>query len=349
MNEQQNDTQPESRPERPRRSLLTATVAWLALVIALIAFGGGLYLEKEREKLKDRIADVRLELRDTEQALSRRDAGFATRDALALIESDTGRRLLDVERRYDELSASFERLRTQTEGAHGAWVHAEVEFVIRSAAHHLEIERDPRAALVALRAVERRLGQYADPLYGPLAARIEQDIAALERAPVPDIEGIVLTLDGIANRIDALPLDDVVLRPDRERRVREPGFAGVDWRGAWRRIRHSFKEMVTIRRAGRPEQVLLAPDEHFFVHLNAKLKVEGTRVSALRRDASAYRSGLRGARAWVESWYDTDDDTVQAVLGELRQLEAHDLEPSLPDLAETLRVLRATGDRLGSR
>lgn len=331
-----------------RRDPTTTTVAWTAAVIAALALAGGIYLEKEREKLKDRISDVRLELRDAERALSRRDAGFASRDALDRLEGDAARRMLDLERRYDQLESGFQYLRNQSEGGRGAWARAELEYVIRLAMQHLEIERDPTAALLALRAVERRLREYGEPLYGPVIERIERDISALESVAVPDLEGVVLTLDAIGNRIDGLP----IAQPEgadgpRTERVREPGFAGVDWSRMWRRVRETFRSMVTIRREGRPELVLLTPREEVFVHLNAQLKIEGVRVAALRRDPQAYASSLRNARAWVESWYDTTDPTVEAMLDELAALDDVDLDPALPDIGGSLRMLRAANERRG--
>ncbi len=332
-----------------RRDPTTTTVAWAAAVIGSLALAGGIYLEKEREKLKDRITDLRLELRDTERALSGRDAGFASQDALDRLEGDAARRMLELERRYDQLQAGFEHLRDQSEGGRGAWARAELEYVIRLAMQHLEIERDPTAALLALRSVERRLREYGEPLYGPVIERVGRDIAALEAVSVPDLEGVVLTVDAIGNRIDGLPIAQPEgLEAPGKSRARDPGFAGVDWSAMWRRVRDTFRSMVTVRREGRPELVLLTPREEMFVHLNAQLKLEGVRVAALRRDPRAYSSSLRNTRAWIESWYDTSDPTVSAILGELDALDAVDLDPSLPDISGSLRMLRAANQRRGN-
>ena len=217
------------------------------------------------------------------------------------------------------------------------------------AIQHLEVERDPRGAAAALRAAERRLRDFADPAYAPVVTRLEQDIAALDAVPVPDVDRIMLTLDGIANAIDGQPLVQPEPLRDRKPRDAEPGFAGVDWSGLWRSIRDSFKSMITIRREGRPEQILLAPREEYFVHLNAQLKLEGARVAALRRDGAAFRDSVRSARAWISRWYDTDDATVQAMLGELEALEAQRLAPELPDIGGALRLLRGADGQTGPR
>lgn len=333
-----------------RRDPTTTVVAWVATIIATLALAGGIYLEKEREKLKDRINDVRIELRDATDALGRRDAEFATRDGLARVEGDTGRRLTEAERRYDELTAAIEYLRTQNEGARAAWVRAELEYVLRLAARHLEVERDIGTALVALRAVERRLNEVASPAYGPVLERVVADIATLERLPVPDVDGIVLRIDGMTNALAELPvMYPEGIRPTRARPAREPGFAGVDWSRMWRRIRESFRDMITIRREGRPERVLLSPNEEYFVRMSAQLKLESARVAAIRREGAVYRSSLRNAHGWVSDWYDTDDPTVQALLDEIRALERYELQPETPDLNAALRLLRAAGDRQGVR
>ena len=337
------ETSPETRtaPAAPlRRDPTTTTVAWAAAVIAAIALAGGIYLEKEREKLKDRISEVRFEMRDMERALV--DRSSDQHDAVA-------GRVDALQRQTEQLANGLEYLRSQAEGTRGAWVRTEVEYVLRMAMQHLEVERDPRGAIAALRAAEQRLRDFADPAYASVIARIEQDIAALEAVPVPDIEHIMLTLDGIANAIDGQPLVQPEPLRDRKPREAEPGFAGVDWSGLWRNIRESFKSMVTIRREGRPEQLLLAPREEYFVHLNAQLKLEGARVAALRRDGAAFHDSVRSAHAWIARWYDTDDPTVQAMLGELEALEAQPLEPALPDIGGALRRLRGADGQTGPR
>ncbi len=334
-----NDETTEAKPAPLRRDPTTTTVAWAAAVIAAIALAGGIYLEKEREKLKDRISDVRFEMRDMSQASERRANDYA---------ENLVRRISEFERRNQQLADSIEYLRSQAEGARGSWVRTEVEYVLRMAAQHLEVERDPGGALAALRAAERRLSDFADPAYARVVDRLRQDIAALEQVSMPDIGGIMLTVDGIANAIDRLPL--VQPEPLRRKTPREaePGFAGVDWSGLWRRIRESFKSMVTIRREGRPEQLLLAPSEEYFVHLNAQLKLEGARVAALRRDGDAFRDSVRSAQAWIARWYDTSDPTVQAMLGELNALEGQRLNPPLPDITGALRLLRGADGRTGA-
>ncbi len=344
MSEQ--NQQPASSPVR--RDPTTTTVAWIATVIATLALAGGIYLEKEREKLKDRVSNLRFELRDAEAAASRRDAGLASRESLERIENDVSRRLLELERRYDQLETGFGALRTQSEGARGAWARAELEHVLRLAMQHLEIEGDPSAALIAMRAVERRLREYGEPLYAPVIERVRADIAALEAVPEPDLEGIVLTLDAIANGIGELPIARPGARePTRPPRVRGPGFAGVDWSALWRRVRETFGSMVTIRREGRPELVLLTPREETFVHLNTQLKLEGARVAALRRNPQSFTSSLRATQGWIKTWYDTDDETVGAMLEELVALESVRLDPPLPDISGSLRMLRSANERRG--
>lgn len=356
MTEQQSEDSKQEPPrEAPRREPVrrdptTTVVAWAATIIATLALAGGIYLEKEREKLKDRISDVRFELRDATDALGRRDSDFATRDALARVEGEAMRRLNEAERRYDELAAGLAYLRTQNEGARASWVRAELEYVLRLAARHLQIERDVNTALVALRAVERRLDELSAPGYAPVLERVRADIAALEAIPAPDVDGIVLRIDGMTHALAELPvMYPEGVRQPRERRAREPGFAGVDWSRMWRRVRESFRDMITIRREGRPAQVLLSPNEEYFVRMSAQLKLESARVAAIRRDGAVFRSSLRNAHRWIRSWYDTDDATVQALLEEIRALEGQELQPDLPDLDASLRLLRAAGDRQGAR
>ena len=111
------DTPPEAAAPL-RRDPTTTTVAWAAAVIAAIALAGGIYLEKEREKLKDRINGVRFEMRDMERALEHRST-----DQLDSVLA----RVNALQRSDEQLANGLEYLRSQAEGARGAWVRTEVE------------------------------------------------------------------------------------------------------------------------------------------------------------------------------------------------------------------------------
>lgn len=339
MNEEShNDTAPPPTPLR--RDPTTTTVAWAAAIIGTLALAGGIYLEKEREKLKDRISEVRFELRDAEQAIATRQSGQA---------DDAARRIAELERRNQQLADGIEYLRSQSEGARTNWVRTEVEYLLRMAAQHVAVQRDPGGALAALRAAESRLRDFADPAYAPVIARLQQDIAALEAVPMPDVEGIVMTIGGIANAVEGFPVKQPRPADERPRPAREPGFAGVDWSGLWARIRDSFRSMITIRREGRPEQLLLAPREELMIDLNAQLKLEGARLAVLRRDENAFRAAVRDARGWIDRWYDADDAAVQAALDELASLERQPIDARLPDVSGALRLLRGADGRTGTR
>lgn len=352
MTEQNTEKKPEQdreQPEQPpRRGTTSAVVAWIALLVAAIALAGGFYLEKEREKLKDRITDLRYELRETENELMQRDADFVRSDALDRLERETSERLDALDRRARNLDSEVESLHRRTEGVTADWVYAEIEHVLTLASWQLEIDRDPAPALAALRAAQRRLQDSGLPGAARLTARIEQDISELERVELPDRYMIAMTLDGISNRLDDLPLlqpEGVREERERARGRRESGEPGINWSRLWRRIRQSFHSMVTVRRGERPTAVLLPPEEEYFVYLNTQLKLESARAALMRNDTQSYRSALRSARSWIEAWFDTDDTTVTTVLEELRALEQHDLEPELPDLSGTLQMLGRAGER----
>src|SRR5690606_27146558 len=139
------------------RDLTTTIVACVATFVAVPALAGGLYLEKEREKLKDRIGDVRLEVRDTMQALTDGAAEFGQRDTIDAALADIIRRMQELERRQDAFNTQVERLRASSEGARETWMRTEIEHILHAAVRAVEVEHDPAAALNALRAIQRTL------------------------------------------------------------------------------------------------------------------------------------------------------------------------------------------------
>jgi uroporphyrin-3 C-methyltransferase len=101
-----------------------------------------------------------------------------------------------------------------------------------------------------------------------------------------------------------------------------------------------LSRFIRVQRVDKPEALMLAPDQAFFVRENVKLRLAAARAAALNRQTPLMRSDIDAAIVALERYFDREDRVVSQAIASLRQVaEAADkAEP--PSLSETLAAIR---------
>ena len=241
--------------------------------------------------------------------------------------------------RLQGIEKSVDDLRGVSAAARDNWVRAEAEYFLQAANSRLQLARDPQAALAALQAADDRFESLADPALFRVRQQLGAEIEALRSVPQPDIEGIAHTLNGLARRVDELPL--INSEPD-------PFTSGADepleGDGAMAKARAAVvgavTSMISIKRTDEEATPLLSRDEEFFLKRNLELQLQTARLALLRGDAANYGESLRTARNWLQAHFLADSATVTSAITTLTELEAEEIAPQLPDISGSLRLLR---------
>jgi uroporphyrin-3 C-methyltransferase len=135
----------------------------------------------------------------------------------------------------------------------------------------------------------------------------------------------------------------------------EPVLSGWDsallnWNGFWRRVwdetTRSGRELIRVSRIDRPEAVLLAPEQAFFLRENLKLRLLNARLGLLARQMDAVQDDLKNIDAALARHFDTTSPDVAAAQAVVTQLRAELAAPQLPQPEESLAALAvAAGGR----
>lgn len=317
-----------ARPERPRSG---RGLAWLAVVLALGALGGGYglwdQLDKQRaaalhehQVLQTRIEQLTAQQQDTVASL-----GQAT-GALEQLRGDT--KLLG-----DALEKMNERLGRDRH----AWVLAEADYLLQMANRRLLLERDVAGAIAAMTAADQRLAFLNDPLLTPVRAQLSEELQALRALPVVDVDGITLELGALSKGVDDLVLAGA---PHEERAAEVAAEAVGGWRDFVRTVWSDIRSLVIIRRHDAGSLPLITPDQRLLLRQNLRLKLETARLALLRGHGVAYRAALQEADAWVERFYDAESPATVGMREALGRLAAIDVAPPLPDIDQSLHALR---------
>lgn len=215
-------------------------------------------------------------------------------------------------------------------------VLSEVEQLLAIAQQQLELAVQVKPALIALQNADSRL-QILESLQAvQLRKSLNQDIQRLQQLELPDIIGMNLKLEQLAQTLEALPLAS----------DRVPGQAQPDppldsntWRRLMREIWQELKGMIQLERLDQTTPPLLPPEQRFFLRENIRLRLLGARLALLQRDENTFLREIETAKSWLMQFYDAKDPRTRYILAQLDGLSKSAISVTLPDLRESMNQL----------
>lgn len=315
----------------PAKSATPARVlAALAVLLAAAAVGGTFYLWRQLNDQSQGAILLQRELQQIQARARERDASL-DRDLLTLrAQQKAHQDALDI------LKAHQDDTHTQSSRE---WTLREAEYLLQIASQRLQLERDVGSAIVALVAADERLHELADPALLSVRRQLAIELVALRGVAQVDREGLALQLISYAQRIDQLPLLNAISKsPGATNAGTAP--ATRDWRTALDNAWQALQRLVVIRRDNRPLQPLLAPEQEYFLRQNLRLQLEAAQLALLRDDAASFKANLQTAEQWLQRYFDKSDKSVSAAIDALHAMEQQNIRPALPDINESLRLLR---------
>ncbi len=336
------DTTAPQHGVRPRglgarlRAANLATPLGMLVLVALCFFAWQWW--DTRQKIDTLSQELAKRLRDSdagsqESRLVAKQAQEAVREAeakLNLMEA----RLQESQNQQVALEALYQELSRGRDD----WVLAEIEQILAIASQQLQLAGNVSVALVALQSADSRLARSDRPQFISLRKVLARDIDRLKSAPNLDLTGLSLKIEQLIGAVDGWPLA-FEGRPHDEKRTAAAAGDGF-WSTLGSQIWAEIRQLVRVQNSDRPEAVLLAPDQAFFLRENVKLRLLNARLALLQRDQSGYRQDIRAATDWIGRHFDTRAKPVANAMSTLKQLAAAGVSVEPPTLAESLAAVR---------
>lgn len=351
-------------PRRPRWHLPLAIVAGIGLVLAAWqGFDTRGDLRRTQEELTRRTAEA-----DTIAKEARAEARRAHEQMLTL-QSKIGA----IESRVGEAQnqqATLEAMYQEFARARDERALADADHAIGIAVQQLQLAGNVQAALAALQTADARLVMQDRPQFLPLRRALARDIARLQALPLADVTSLALQLETMVGRIEALPLGfEHAPAPTQSAPAAAPkkNETGGGRRGTRSAVVASapasapvadteepgmlssllddlgreLRQLIRIERLDRPDPALLAPTHAAYLREHIRLRLLSARLALLQRDGKLFAEDLRQTRSWLERYFDVQARPVQAMLVELRQMEAARLQVDMPNLSDSETALRS--------
>ncbi len=266
-------------------------------------------------------------------------------------------RVQTSEETQKQLQATVQQSQSELKEALGRnqlhWALNEVEYMLSIANRQVALEHNVPRAITTLRTADQRLQSLSDPGLLKVREAVQNDIAALEQVGSPDVERIALAIDRLSQSVATLPVPS-----DRAGRAQESGQVPEDAsvvehtagaaKGLAQAAWDSLRGLVVVREHGEVAAPFLPPEQLYFLQQNLRLQLSAARLAALQQNNSAYQSSLTTAAEWTNKYFDTQVPETQRFAATLEELKTANVTPALPDVSQSLRVLREVRPGLSS-
>lgn len=243
-------------------------------------------------------------------------------------------------------------------------VVVDIDAGLRVAQQQSAISGSAEPLVAALRQADERLARYNQPRLEGVRRAIARDLDRVRKAAVADIGSLVIRLDEAVRMVDELPLLSMAepREPARAAQVEagaasaasaavaasaSPPGAWAEWTrpGAWQQAAErawaEVRSLVRVTRIARPESVLMAPEQAFFLRENLKLRLLNARLALLSRQFDTVQSDLQTALGVIERYHDRSSRRTQLAQELLRQVAAQARQGGVPRPDDTLAALAA--------
>lgn len=221
-----------------------------------------------------------------------------------------------------------------------AWTLSDVEQLLLAANQQLQLDGNVHAALIALQDADARLAVLDRPQFIPLRRALAADMNRLRATPQSDAVGMALQLDTLMGNVAHLPLNSERTRSSSvtrtaTRTAAKPTTLLQVW---WQPLR----DLLQIRRLDAPEQALLLPEQAYFLRQNLILRLLSARVALSAHDEEGFRTDLKLASRWLNTYFNRTDDATQQALQQIKALQQEPVNVALPSLDTSMAALKAS-------
>jgi len=247
----------------------------------------------------------------------------------------------------------------------------DLESAIRLAGQQAQVTGSVQPLISALQAADQRIARSAQPRLNPVQRAIARDIERIRGASLADIPALAAQLDELARQVDQWPTLNQVgpravsaVQPvagsaaapgPGNRQSTESPVASTETpaqAGAWTQVKvwwrrflddvvHRGRDLVRVSRIDRPEAVLLAPEQAFFLRENLKLKLLNARLGVLARQLRIAQADLVAVDAALARYFDAQAPSVLSARAAMGRLKRDLVDSPMPTPDDSLAALAA--------
>lgn len=333
MNEDTDDTAPNSKP--PKRRERSLGLAGIAVVIAIVALAMAAWStwrlqhamradDAARKQETAAIAALASRLASSDQQAQTGAKQMGTLesglDDLRSATQGLNRRLANLETAYTNLSG-------QQQTGRDTLLLNDAEMLLRTGQQRYELFHDGAGALKAYSQAIEVLAQVQNPAYAPVRASAITERDALAATAPPSRQTALDTLSTLRGKVASMPLATAASAAPSSAK---PGF--------WSRVGNAFSGVVRVSRENGRASPLADPR---FARQSLGLDLAQAQESLLAFDSADFHAALQRADAVLVSQFDDADAEVKNARVQIDALLAQRATGPAPQLGGALAQLQS--------
>lgn len=363
---------------KPSGLSLTATLALVFLLVAIVAAAGAWFAQRRFEATIKQVGAQVLELK-VQADEARRDA----RQSLLLLDAQQARiqqaeaALRDAQSQFAALEQVWQNF---NKGMEDSMLANDVDRLLTVASQQLRVSGNVNNAILALEHGLSMLVRADRPRFASLQRAISADLDRLRGVATVDIPGVSAKLEQVTNLLGKAPL----LVPDeaspglmsaRDRNAStmasapavssnaskaSPGDVVEDWwQTLWRQVRVSAKssaaflvrelsDVISVQRVTDKNALLMSPEQGTLLRANLRARLLTAQMALLMHQSTIWQLELSTIEGAVASRYDPKSPEVVSALRLLRELASLNVAIVIPDITDSVAALEAVRQSDGS-
>ena len=266
------------------------------------------------------------------------------------LEQDFSRSLDVIRDSVDMVQRQLAAVQTRDE----QWLYAEAEHLLRLANQKLQLEKDSNSAALLVSSADALLRDIQQAPVLALRQILAEDLRALRAVAEPDIAGAYMRIAALSDAVEGLSLVSSLRDAyeaqlgnsataasvtgsvsSAENGVLDAGLALLGSIFVWREWDQTPAEM-------------LPPQQDYYIKQNLRLLLEQSQLALLMREESLFHDTLRRSQAWLSQYQLEDSVQGRMMWQEIDKLMLMKLQPELPDISASLRLLQQAGSDAGA-
>ena len=217
------------------------------------------------------------------------------------------------------------------------WVLEEAAHLLRLANQTIQFNRNVSVAMTLLKASDKQLAHLSDPSLTPVRKASGEDLASLEAVKQVDLEGLLIKLTSLSEKVNQLPLKHTVnTQQDIVSEDKPNTQAQSKWKEALAQSLETIKTFIVIRKHEHGVLPLPSEEQHALLKQNLELMFSRAQWAASQQKDEIYKKSVEEINLWVKKFLGPSAQLTQA----LDELTHINVQPELPDISNSLKTLQ---------
>ncbi len=238
-----------------------------------------------------------------------------------------------INKRFEDFALSNNETRTLSERTRNDWFLHEISYLLRMASTRLYLAKDIDSSIAALTQADLRISELRNPIYLPVRKTLSEEITALQALSKPDIDGTILKIVAILNKLSTLPKAKVEEEGEKST-VAITSAKAEDW------LSKLFK-LIGLKRNSTEVVIPKADDDILFLEQQARVYLREAKEALISRNGEDFSKLISQTQALINEHYLADDESVVSVSEQLQKISEANLFPELPDITKSLNLLQS--------